>query len=293
MRGLMTSVLAAALALISLTTITAHAREYTKVCDVNRDEVIDVSDGVLYSRYVMNDQNLVVDKYCFEDCNGDGEKSLADVVFILQFIARVESTESTDEVESTTTVEKTTEEQSETQTIETQEDETQTTTTTNTTVETTVCVQETEETVSTQTEKRPEPVEEVKEGVIIIQGQEFSVYYGPATQKNVDKHDVVLDTELFSKGNASYLFGHNTGAFWWLKYVTVGETITIKQQDSEQKYKVTTNQIGNMTRDEKEIVFEDGTCVIDKAYDQQSIILITCVGGMKNSLRRVVIATIE
>lgn len=287
MRRCLTNVLATALILflISLTTITAHANSYTEVCDVNRDEIVDVSDGVLYCRYVMKDPELAVEKFDFNDCNGDGELSLADVVFILQVISGIES----EQVTTTTTTDY--ENQNEVTTIETHEEETQVTT-----EETTISVEETKETevtTYTQTEKKPEDIKNTQDDVLIMQRNEYPIFYGPATQKNVDRHDVVLDTLLFSKKNATYLFGHDTGAFWLLKYINVGETITIRSTDSEKKYKVVMNKIGNMTRDEKDIVFEDGTCIINTEYDQETIILVTCVGGMRTSLRRVVFATIE
>lgn len=89
--------------LVSIATIVVHAYDYTNACDVNKDGVIDVSDGVLYSRFVTRDPELIVDKYIFSDCNGDGEQTIADVVFILQVIAKMEPLPVTTTVTSETT----------------------------------------------------------------------------------------------------------------------------------------------------------------------------------------------
>lgn len=90
--------------------VTAYAYDKTK-CDVNHDGVIDVSDGVLLFRYVQGDAEVM--KKLPEspsDLNGDGEVTVADVVYVMLIIAKYDPDNPPAEytyVETTTTVETT------------------------------------------------------------------------------------------------------------------------------------------------------------------------------------------
>lgn len=72
------------MAMITITTVAA--KSYEK-CDVNKDGTVDVSDAVLYLRYVSKDETLSL-QYVPVDVTGDGETSIADVVYISLIIAK-------------------------------------------------------------------------------------------------------------------------------------------------------------------------------------------------------------
>lgn len=44
---------------------------------------------------------------------------------------------------------------------------------------------------------------------LIIGDDVMEIFYGPATQENVDEHDVVQDTSIWSNERSTFFFGHN------------------------------------------------------------------------------------
>lgn len=100
------------IAMLAITTVAA--KSYEK-CDINKDGTVDVSDAVLYLRAVTGDSTLS-SQYVPIDVTGDGETSIADVVYINLIIAKYDpddppqkydyrtmTTETTTETTETTT----------------------------------------------------------------------------------------------------------------------------------------------------------------------------------------------
>lgn len=138
-----------------------------------------------------------------------------------------------------------------------------------------------------------EVVQNTENGVI-IQGECIPLVRLPATQKNVDAYDVVQDTELFVRENETILFGHDFHSFFILKYVQVGEIITLINDGQQVNYKVTSNKIGTLNDSNNDIILLDtNEPVIDRSYDEPTLILITCAQGINKVNRRVVVAKIE
>lgn len=106
--------------MISITTVAA--KSYEK-CDINKDGTVDVSDAVLYLRYVSKDETLSL-QYVPVDVTGDGETSIADVVYISLIIAKYDPDDPPQKYDYRTMTTETT-----TETTETTTETTETTTT--------------------------------------------------------------------------------------------------------------------------------------------------------------------
>ena len=151
------------------------------------------------------------------------------------------------------------------------------------TQETTV-IQDTTETQKTQEAR------DVQDA-IIIKDNVIDIFYGPANQENVDEHDVVQDTAYWTNNRSIFLFGHNTGSFECLKYIEVGETISLINEGVEKQYIVTRSEEGVLTEDGTDITLNsDGTLFVYSDFGSEDIRLSTCLGGFLTKERWIVIA---
>ena len=119
----------------------------------------------------------------------------------------------------------------------------------------------------------------------------IDIFYGPANQENVDEHDVVQDTAYWTNNRSIFLFGHNTGSFECLKYIEVGETISLINEGVEKQYIVTRSEEGVLTEDGTDITLNsDGTLFVYSDFGSEDIRLSTCLGGFLTKERWIVIA---
>lgn len=123
---------------------------------------------------------------------------------------------------------------------------------------------------------------------IVIQNNVISIFYGEASQENVDEHDVVQDTNYFSDYSSTFLFGHNYGSFSCLKFVNVGDVIILLNDGVEKKFVV--------TRSEKAVVSgydiqscSDGIRMVYNDFEYENIRLFTCLDESPDMYRWVVI----
>lgn len=149
---------------------------------------------------------------------------------------------------------------------------------------------------STQEEKTEEnvEVETQDEGLfdcLVIDWQEIPIVRLPATQSNVDRNDVVLDTSVWTTERDLYFFGHNMQSFAFLHWVNVGDVIKFYDGYEEKLYVVERSERGEMTEDETYIISnKDGTELVYTDFGYETIRLITCSGSAKSTKRWVVIA---
>lgn len=134
------------------------------------------------------------------------------------------------------------------------------------------------------------PTEQIQDE-IIIGDRTIEIVYGPANQENIDKYDVVQDTEYWSNDSSKYFYGHNYRSFSCLKKINVGETITLINDGCAIEYVVTRSEKGIITNNNTDIKScVDDTMLITTRFEHDNIRLITCVDVFSPTYRWVVIA---
>ena len=155
---------------------------------------------------------------------------------------------------------------------------------------TTEIVTEEQEIIETQSITEVEEIKDIRDG-LIIKNDVIDIFYGPADQKNVDEHDVVQDTTYWTNSRSIFLFGHNTGSFCWLKYVEVGETISLINDGVKKTYIVTRSEKGVLTEDGTDIsISSDGALFVHDDFGYEDIRLVTCLDAFSSKNRWIVIA---
>lgn len=125
---------------------------------------------------------------------------------------------------------------------------------------------------------------------VILNDQVIQIVYAPANQSNVDKYDVVQDTEYWTTEKDKYLYGHDYRSFFWLKYVEVGDTVTLINGGVKNEYTVIRSEIGKLTEDMCDVrSTNDDTSLILGDFNCETLRMMTCVSGISTSYRLVVI----
>ena len=156
------------------------------------------------------------------------------------------------------------------------------------------CTEQTEETISTQTITVTNEYENVNyDNAIFFKNKWYEFEICQAVQSNVDKYDIIQDSDLLSSDKVKYFFGHNTRSFIKIDQIEVGETITVRSQGNEVNYSVVNRERGKLVNGGIDIeLYKSGQNVINHHYEKQTIVLITCATFIPND-RWVVIATVE
>lgn len=151
-------------------------------------------------------------------------------------------------------------------------------------------VTEEQEIIETQSITEVEEIKDIRDG-LIIKNDVIDIFYGPADQKNVDENDVVQNTTYWTNSRSIFLFGHNTGSFCWLKYVEVGETISLINDGVKKTYIVTRSEKGVLTEDGTDIsISSDGALFVHDDFGYEDIRLVTCLDAFSSKNRWIVIA---
>ena len=125
---------------------------------------------------------------------------------------------------------------------------------------------------------------------IVIQNNAINIFYGEASQENVDQHDVVQDTKYFSDYSSTFLFGHNYGSFSCLKSVNVGDLIILVNDGVERKFVVTRSEKAVVSNNGYDIQScSDGVRMVYNDFEYVNIRLFTCLDESPDMYRWVVI----
>ena len=131
--------------------------------------------------------------------------------------------------------------------------------------------------------------EEIKDAIIIGE-KVIDIFYGAASQENVDEHDVVQDTEYFSDYSSTFLFGHCYGSFSCLKSINVGDIIVLVNDGVERRFVVTRSEIAEVINDGYDFQScSDGMRLVYNDFEYKNIRLVTCLEESPNLYRWVVI----
>lgn len=159
-----------------------------------------------------------------------------------------------------------------------------------TTTEAAETMPETAETTETTTATAQETQETGLFDCMVIDWQEIPIVRLPATQKNVNRNDVVLDTGRWSTERDLFFFGHNTGSFAFLHFVNVGDIIKFYDGSEEELYVVERSELAEVTEDELYIISNsNGTELVYTDFGYETIRLITCVGSTQTTKKRWVV----
>lgn len=154
--------------------------------------------------------------------------------------------------------------------------------------------EQTEMTTTTQTECIETTCETTTVQVtdaIVINDKVIEIVYGPANQENIDKYDVVQDTEYWSTEKSKFLFGHNFRSFSCLSKINVGDTLTLINNGCACEYVVTRSEKGELTNGGIDIrSCVDDTMLITTDFEHDNIRLITCLNVFSPTYRWVIIA---
>ena len=125
---------------------------------------------------------------------------------------------------------------------------------------------------------------------IVIQNNAINIFYGEASQENVDQHDVVQDTKYFSDYSSTFLFGHNYGSFSCLKSVNVGDLIILVNDGVERRFVVTRSEKAVVSNNGYDIQScSDGVRMVYNDFEYVNIRLFTCLDESPDMYRWVVI----
>ncbi|MBR2745008.1 MAG: hypothetical protein IKE01_06940 [Clostridia bacterium] len=154
--------------------------------------------------------------------------------------------------------------------------------------------EQTETMTTTQTECAESTYETTTQQVmdaIVINDKVIEIEHGPANQENIDKYDVVQDTEYWSTEKSKFLFGHNFRSFSCLSKINVGDTITLINNGCACEYVVTRSEKGELANEGMDIrSCVDDTMLITADFERDNIRLITCFNYFSPTYRWVVIA---
>ncbi len=140
-----------------------------------------------------------------------------------------------------------------------------------------------------QTEITTVTEDEIKDA-IIINGNVMDIFYGVASQENVDEHDIVQDTGYFTDYSSTFLFGHNYGSFSCLESVNIGDLIILVNNGVEKKYVVTRSEKAIVSNNGFDIQScSDGMRMVYNDFEYENIRLFTCLEESPDTYRWVVI----
>ena len=114
---------------------------------------------------------------------------------------------------------------------------------------------------------------------ITINGKSIRIVYKPAVQRNIDRYDVVQDTEIWSNSKDKFFFGHNYRSFSCLTKLKTGDVITLVNNGITSKYVVFRSERGKLTDNNRDIIsYEDECYLVKTDFGCETIRLITCYG---------------